>query len=102
MVVLLALAILVVGCADGDDAAEPPDGAGVGDPPAEVQWGACDVDGPAGIDLGCGTIEVGHGVGPLAPTAGPHTGDVLTVMTTLPRAWPSVRYRMASGTSGRG
>jgi pimeloyl-ACP methyl ester carboxylesterase len=62
-VVALVVATLVLAAActnnagDGDND-DGGDAAGPDTPVSEVEWGACEIDVPAGLDLDCGTLEV--------------------------------------------
>ncbi|MGY2078626.1 alpha/beta hydrolase [Modestobacter sp. SYSU DS0657] len=52
----LALLLLVAGCTGSGDDGE--DTAASSAPAREVEWGACEFDVPAGVDIECGTLEV--------------------------------------------
>ncbi|MGY1857482.1 alpha/beta hydrolase [Modestobacter sp. SYSU DS0290] len=52
----LALLLLLAGCTGSGEDEDAT--AASGAPAREVEWGACDFDVPAGVDLECGTLEV--------------------------------------------
>ncbi|WP_222192892.1 alpha/beta hydrolase [Modestobacter italicus] len=53
----LALLLLVAGCTGSGDDGDAAATSGAAAPRA-VEWGACEVEVPAGVDLDCGTLEV--------------------------------------------
>ncbi|MCZ2835877.1 alpha/beta hydrolase [Modestobacter sp. VKM Ac-2985] len=57
---VVPLAVLVLAGCTGDSVDDDAGAAGTPSTaaPREVEWGACDVDVPAGVDLECGTLEV--------------------------------------------